>query len=101
MAINATPAAQLAVTLTVAELRQLIREEFEVAVGRSAPIKTNKEKPYLTVKEASELSGLGTSTVRLYMRKGLLRAHKVGRRVIISVSDLNTFLSRNPTRLVS
>ena len=87
------PPQQLAVTLTVAELRQLIPEELKLAVSHPA---TNGEKPYLTVKEASEVSGLGASTIRLAIRKRQLRAQRVGRRVLVKRLDLESFLQANP-----
>ncbi len=44
-------------------------------------------RAYLTIKEAADVSRLGSSTIRLYIRKRELKAHKVGRRS----------LSREPT----
>ena len=67
-------------------------EGFVVETSASA-------KPYLSVKEAAEFARLAPSTIRLYIRKGKLKAQKVGRRVIISRGDLEAFLSRNPTRV--
>jgi excisionase family DNA binding protein len=54
------------------------------------------EKLFLTVKQAAEASGLGASTIRLYIRKRQLRAQQVGRRVVIKRSDLETFLEAQP-----
>ena len=53
-------------------------------------------KSFLTIKQAAETSGLGTSTIRLYIRKRKLRAQQVGRRVIIKRSDLENFLESQP-----
>jgi len=56
------------------------------------------DKSFLTVKQAAETSGLGSSTIRLLIRKRQLRAQKVGRRVLIKRSDLESFLEANPIR---
>jgi len=57
------------------------------------------DKGFLTVKEAASYSGLGSSTIRLYIRKRQLQAHKVGRRVLIKRTDLEAFLEANPIRI--
>jgi excisionase family DNA binding protein len=54
------------------------------------------DKTFLTVKQAAETSGLGSSTIRLLIHKRKLRAQKVGRRVLIKRSDLERFLEANP-----
>jgi len=56
--------------------------------------------PYLTVIEAAKMASLAPSTVRLYIRKGQLKALKVGRRVVVPRKELERFLSLNPTAVV-
>ena len=56
--------------------------------------------PYLTVREAANLSRLGQSTIRLVIRKGELKAHPVGRRVIIKRTDLEKFLEAHSTEVL-
>jgi excisionase family DNA binding protein len=58
------------------------------------------EKSFLTVKQAAETSGLGSSTIRLLIRKRELSAQKVGRRVLIKRSDLENFLESHPIRAI-
>jgi len=70
-------------------LSQQIGVESTGAVSHHGP---DAATPYLTVKEAAEYSRLATSTVRLYIRKKRLVAHRVGRRVIIKREDLESFL---------
>ena len=87
------------VTLTVGQLKALVREEVEKAVGSNgiaARYPENAPKPYLTVKEAAEMARLAPSAIRLYIRKRELKAHKVGRRVIIKRLDLEGFLESRP-----
>jgi excisionase family DNA binding protein len=81
-------------------LRRIVRQEIQTALG----VRSNKPvdapgKPYLTVKQAAEASGLGASTIRLFIRKRQLRAQQVGRRVLIKRSDLETFLEAQPILL--
>jgi len=57
--------------------------------------------PYLTVKEAANLSRLGQSTIRLMIRKRELKALQVGSRVIIKRGDLERFLESHPIEILS
>jgi excisionase family DNA binding protein len=78
-------------------LRRIVRQEIQTALaGRVVKTVDAPGKPYLTVKQAAEASGLGASTIRLYIRKRQLRAQNVGRRVLIRRSDLETFLEAEP-----
>ncbi len=90
------------VTLSIGQLRALVREEVEKAMGSNG--KTTKKpenapKPYLTILEAAKLSRLGGSTIRLAIRKRQLRANQVGSRVIIKRSDLEQFLESHPIEI--
>src|SRR5262245_39066579 len=86
-----------AYTLTRRELRDLVRQEVQAAVAQSmGNATTGTRKPFFSVKEASTYSGLGKSTIRLYIRKGRLKTGRVGRRVIIAASDLDAFMCANP-----
>jgi excisionase family DNA binding protein len=84
--------------------RQVIREELQAVIeptSRSlSPAQPRRiNKPYLSVKEAAKMATLAPSTIRLYIRKGKLKAHKVGRRLVIAKGDLEAFLMQNPTRV--
>jgi excisionase family DNA binding protein len=59
------------------------------------------DKSFLTVKQAAETSGLGASTIRLLIRRRELRAQRVGRRVLVKRSDLESFLEANPIRVLT
>jgi len=59
------------------------------------PPETHAAKEFLTIKQAAGLYGLGSSTIRLYIRKRQLAARKVGRRVLIKRTDLEVFLDSN------
>lgn len=76
-------------------IRQAVREEIRAVMGQNGHGgKTANEtpKPYLTIKEAADISRLGPSTVRLLIRKRELKALQVGRRVIIKRTDLEKYL---------
>lgn len=66
----------------------------EVRFGASA------DKAFVTVKQAADISGLGSSTIRLYIRKRQLQAQKVGSRVLIKRTDLEAFVQSNPIRAI-
>jgi excisionase family DNA binding protein len=80
-------------------LKPIVKGAIREAMGvseREARQGTSTDKSFLTVKQAAEHSGLGSSTIRLLIRKRQLRAQKVGRRVLIKRSDLERFLEANP-----
>ncbi len=46
----------------------------------------------VSIEEAARLSGLSKYTIRAYERKGLIKATRIGRRVLIPVSELERVL---------
>ena len=50
--------------------------------------------PYLTISQAAELTHCHPQTIRGYVHKGHLKAKHIGTRVLISRTDLDSFLSR-------
>jgi excisionase family DNA binding protein len=92
----------LLVTITVKQLRDLVREELQAAMGqRMTTNTTNPEKAYLNVESAAALSDLGKSTIRLYIRQGKIPAHHVGRRILIERADLVKFLNSNRSEILN
>ena len=97
----------LAVTLTVGQLKALIREGVDEALSQNghgregAGRPSEASRPYLTVKEAAEMARLAPSAIRLFIRKRELKAHKVGSRVIIKKTDLEGFLESHPIEIIS
>ena len=90
-------------TLTVGQLRAIVRGEIEKAVGQNGRQNGKLKEtatPYLTIKEAAKVSRLGESTIRLYIRKRELKAHQVGGRVIIKRADLEQFLEAHPIEIL-
>jgi len=97
----------LAVTLTVEQLKALVREEVNEALSQNGHGRVDSgraseaSRPYLTVKEAAEMARLAPSAIRLFIRKRELKAHKVGSRVIIKRTDLERFLEAHPIEILS
>ncbi len=85
-------------------IRQAVRVEIRAALtenGHGSQKPTETPKCYLTIKEAADTSRLGPSTIRLFIRKRELKAHQVGRRVIIKRTDLEGFLESHPIEILS
>jgi len=87
-------------------IRQAVRVEIQAALSQNGPgnkelITTVAPHPYFTIKEAAKFSRLGESTIRLYIRKRELKAHKVGERVIIKKTDLEKFLEGRPLEILA
>jgi excisionase family DNA binding protein len=80
-------------------VKAAVREAINLHVGGTMQAGT-AEKSFLTVKQASETSSLGVSTIRLYIRRRQLRAQQVGRRLLIKRGDLENFLESRPIRAI-
>ena len=79
-----------------------IGTELRYKVSRSGGGEPSEaSRAYLTVKEAADMARLGLSTIRLYISKRELKAHQVGRRVIIKRTDLENFLESHPIVILS
>jgi excisionase family DNA binding protein len=84
-------------------IKPVFEEAFRQALNtnsRDVQVGESADKAFLTIKQAALYSGLGSSTIRLYIRKRQLQAHKVGRRVLIKRTDLEAFLESNPIRAI-
>jgi excisionase family DNA binding protein len=84
-------------------MKPIVKEAIREVMGvteREARQGTSAEKAFLTVKQAAEHSGLGSSTIRLLIRKRQLGAQKVGRRVLLKRSDLESFLESHPIKVM-
>ena len=84
-------------------LKPIIREAVREAMGQNGhgvEKPTKIPKCYFTIEEAATFSLLGSSTIRLYIRKRELKAHQVGRRVIIKRTDLEGFLESHPIEIL-
>jgi excisionase family DNA binding protein len=75
------PSEALALTLTVEQLRALVREELARALARP-------DSDVLSTEQAAEVAGLAPKTIREWVATGRLRATKRGRRLRIERGDL-------------
>ena len=82
-------------------IRQAVREEIQSFTAIVRRRSSTSHKIFLTVPEAAKTSRLAPSTIRLYIRKGDLKAFKVGRRVIVPRNELEEFLSLNPMGVIA
>lgn len=63
-----------------------------------SPTKIQPEvEPLLDLKEATRLGYGAYSTLHLYIRQGKLRAHKVGGKTKVRVSDLEAMVEPHPS----
>jgi excisionase family DNA binding protein len=80
-----------------AYLQELIRDAVEQARKDLAVPRNNENNangPNLSVKEAAQFSRVAPSTIRLMIRKGVLPAQRIGRRVIVKRDDLESAMRR-------
>ena len=91
----------LFLTLSVEQVRKLIRQEMLSVMNQKTSIENQHltqnnslaDREYLTVSEAATLTTLAPSTIRLYIRRGKLKAEVVGRRRIIRRAELERFIA--------
>ncbi len=76
---------------------ELISEEIK-SLKR---ILIEKEKPFLTMDEASTYMGLPKNTLYQYTSKNLLPYYKTGKRVYFKIEELNDFILNKKKRYAS
>jgi len=60
-----------------------------------------KEKPFLSMEEASGYLGLPKNTLYQYTSKKVLPYYKIGKRVYFKIDDLNQFILNEQNRFAS
>src|ERR1041384_4819773 len=89
------------VMINVEQFREVIRQEIlsvmntEHGTQSQAVTYTDSraDRPYLTISEAAKLTTLAASTIRLHVRRGKLRAERVGKRRMVARAELDRFLA--------
>jgi len=76
---------------------QIISEEIKSL----KKILVEKEKPFLTMDEASKYMGLPKNTLYQYTSKNLLPYYKTGKRVYFKIEELNDFILNKKNRYAS
>ena len=90
----------LFVTLTVEQVREVFRQEILSVMNTkngsqsetATPIDAVADRPYLTIPEAAKIATVAASTIWLYVRRGNLKAERVGKRRMIARAELDRFL---------
>ncbi len=89
---------ELAVSLSVRELRALVRDEIIAALdsrsGSTARQVPGTQSPYLSVPEAAEAARISVSAVRQAIRAKQLAVCRAGRRVLVTRKALQDFLEK-------
>ena len=68
-------------------------ERVLIEIERLQKIASQREKPFLTIDEASEYLGISKATIYGYTSKGIIPFHKLqDRRLYFDINDLNEFV---------
>ena len=85
------------VMINVEQFREVIRQEILSVINIKNQTATDTDslgdRPYLTISEAAKLTTLAASTIRLHVRRGRLKAERVGKRRMVSRAELDRFLT--------
>lgn len=82
---------------SVLQIHNVTKKEFvsiieNVIEDRFVSFLKQKEPENLTVQETSKLLGVTELTIHNYIKKGLLPASKIGRRIVIKRTDIDNAL---------
>ncbi|TYB74257.1 helix-turn-helix domain-containing protein [Bizionia myxarmorum] len=83
---------------TIFQVEELTKQELLGHIDalfekRLSPLFSTKENTKLSIKEAAEELGVAKLTIHNYIKKGILPAFKIGRRVFIKRQDFDVALS--------
>ena len=79
-------------------LSQLILEKLD----KLKKILLKKEKPFLTIDEASEYIGLSKNTIYSYTSKNILKHYKLqGRKLYFRIQDLDNFILNEKNEILN
>lgn len=87
----------LAVTLTVGQMHDLIRECIRKELQDIQPVKEETAK-LLTRLEACKALHVSLPTLSRYMDLGIVKGQRVGNRILISQGNITNALTDIPTR---
>ena len=83
--------------INVEQFREVIRQEILSVINIKNQTTTDTDslgdRPYLTISEAAKFTTLAASTIRLHVRRGKLKAERVGKRRMIARAELDRFLT--------
>lgn len=82
----------------IIQIHNVTRKEFvsiieNVIEDRLTAFLKTKEPENMTVQETAKLLGVTELTIHNYIKRGLIPASKIGRRIVIKRTDIETALS--------
>ena len=87
------------ISLSPDDFRQVIREEVERAVGRSAPALTTPDQPhYLPLAQAAERHGVSKSYLYRLSSQRTISTRRVGRNVQFDAKELEAHFDKTAKR---
>lgn len=78
-------------------VREVVRDELASLQGmqRRAHVEGMEQARVLSSREAAEVAGVAVSTIRGWVRQGLVPARRAGNRLRIDRADLDEYLARS------
>jgi excisionase family DNA binding protein len=92
---------QASMQLPINEIAIAVAEQLTPLISQFKQTGNPPEDVYLTRKEAGIYIKLSLPTLHLYTQKGLLQAHKIGRRVLYKKSELDAAMKVLYTPIVA
>ena len=80
------------ITISVDELREMIREELRAAAGPAPVVQSG----YLSVPKAAEYADCSEDTIRGWIHAGRLPRRRKGRAYLVAITDLDRALADEP-----
>ena len=82
---------------SITQIHNVTKEELfeainDIVENKFTAFLKSKEPENLTVKQTSKLLGVTELTIHNYIKKGILPASKIGRRIVISKADIQEAL---------
>jgi|LauGreDrversion2_3_1035106.scaffolds.fasta_scaffold103970_1 predicted DNA-binding transcriptional regulator AlpA len=79
--------------ITKSQLDQLIEKIDLLLEKREIP--KDQDKQWLNTKEATQLLGIGLTTLWTYRKQGKIKGRKIGHKLYFSSSELNNLLTNS------
>lgn len=88
------------------EIRSIIREELELKFSQFDSLSQNTkqsqnievDEPFLSQSELSELLKISKVSIIKWQKEGLLKVHRIGRRVLYKKSEILSALNKRSVR---
>lgn len=84
---------QASMTLPIQEIADAVAEQLTQVINQLNQNNREKDEGYLTREEVSKLIKLSPPTLNEYTKRGLIKAYKIGKRVLYKKSEIDASLS--------